>query len=114
VITLRKCGNRIEYFHAARRDVQREADVPPDEAWKALEEVAARDPTPSEAAVLAETVEELLRGLEAFDREILILQLQGCTIPEISTQVTRAERTVRRAIERIRKRLRRLQTETVN
>ncbi len=64
--------------------------------------------------MLAETVEELLRGLEAFDREILILQLQGCTIPEISTQVTRAERTVRRAIERIRKRLRRLQTETVN
>src|SRR5262249_28310606 len=56
VITLRKCGNRIEYFHAARRDVQREAEVLPGEAWKALEGVAARDPTPSEAAVLAETV----------------------------------------------------------
>jgi RNA polymerase sigma-70 factor (ECF subfamily) len=114
VITLRKCGNHIEYFHAARRDVAREARLPPGEAWKTLEAVAARDPTPSEAAVLAETVEELLRGLETFDREVLVLQLQGCTIPEISAQVTRAERTVRRAIERIRRRLSRLQAEAVN
>src|SRR5512143_2204624 len=62
VITLRKCGHRVEYYRAACRDVRREADrsPSPDESGAAWEAVA-REPTPSEAALLSETLEQLLQ-----------------------------------------------------
>ena len=110
VITLRKCGHRIDYFRAARRDVQREValeagtdDAPP--GWEAL----ARDPTPAEAAMLAETVERLLRNLEGPDRRIFQLSLQGETVAQISSQVGLSERTVERVRREIRRCLERLQ-----
>jgi RNA polymerase sigma-70 factor (ECF subfamily) len=108
VITLRKCCNRLEHLRAARRDVGREVSLGLlDEAglgWQAV----ARDPTPLEAAVLTETVEHVLRGLEPPDREMLTLHLQGHTLAEISRHVGRGQRTVQRRIELVRRRLRRL------
>jgi len=111
VITLRKCGNRVEYFLAACRDVRREVSLNPSDESGAGWEAIARDPLPSEAAVLADTVEQLMRGLEERDQEILSLHLQGYTVPEISERIERAERTVHRALERVRKRLRRMGTD---
>jgi RNA polymerase sigma-70 factor (ECF subfamily) len=112
VFTLRKCGHRVEHFRAARRDVRRETEpvTPPDEStasWVAL----ARDPLPAEAAMLTETVEELLRGLGERDRHIVVLSLQGRTVPEISAQVGYAERTVQRVLELVKKWLERRQVE---
>jgi RNA polymerase sigma-70 factor (ECF subfamily) len=106
VITLRKCCNRVEYFRAARRDVRRE--VPLAEADKFLPswEAVARDPTPSEAAVLTETLEWLMSGLGETDREVLSLHLQGYTAAEIGERVGYTQRTVRRTLEAIRNRLR--------
>jgi len=60
--------------------------------------------------VLTDTVEQLMRLLPAEDREVLTLLLQEYTIPEISKQVKRSERTVSRVLERIRRRCRRLLT----
>jgi len=97
VITLRKCGHRAEYFHAGRRDVRREScgsDLP-----------IATDPTPSHAARLAETVEQVMRGLEERERDILALSLQGYDTAEISAQVGRTERTVQRVLKRVREEL---------
>ena len=110
VITLRKCLDRVEYHRAARRNVQREAAAQPGAGgvppwWKAV----ARDPTPEEGAMLAETVELLLRGLEDAERPILELSLQGYTTQEISERLGRSERTVRRLREEVRKRLERMQ-----
>jgi len=48
----------------------------------------------------------VLHGLDERDREIVTLHLQGYSIPEISARVEWAERTVHRALERVRKRLR--------
>lgn len=110
VITLRKCGLRAEHFRAARRDVGREVvPLPDDEAssWQAI----AREPTPSEAAMLAETVERLLAGLEGHERRIAELALQGYKAAEISPQVGLAERTVYRTLERLKGRLKRLRGE---
>ena len=115
VITLRKCGHRVEYFRAARRDVRREevqpaatAESPP--PW----EVLAQDPTPFQAALLSETVQHLMRFLEqAHERRILELKLQGFTEPEISVQVGRSERTVRRVLQRVRQRLELLREQDV-
>jgi RNA polymerase sigma-70 factor (ECF subfamily) len=107
VITLRKCGNRIEYFHAASRDVHREVSLSDAAAWLAM----AREPTPVEAATLTEMLEHLMAGLEPTDRAVLTLHLQDYTVPEICAQVGYAERTVWRSLNRIRNRLRRLEAE---
>ena len=109
LITLRKCADRAEYFRADRRDAAREATGPaggdgPDPGLFAVD----REPRPEEAVLLAETVEHLFRDLTADERPILELSLQGYTAPEISVQLGRAERYVRRLRERIRKRLERL------
>jgi RNA polymerase sigma-70 factor (ECF subfamily) len=110
LITLRKCADRAEYFRAGRRNAAREAGAP-DDSGHADPWVAAldREPRPEEAAILAETVERLFRDVDPHERPILELSLQGYTVPEISAQLGRAERSVRRLRERIRKRLERMQ-----
>jgi RNA polymerase sigma-70 factor (ECF subfamily) len=108
LITLRKCHNRAAYYHADRRDIDREAG--PTAPWEgaANRHAIDRAPTPEEAAVLAETVEMIMRRLEPRDREILSLHLQGWDPPEIGARVGRARRTVRRVLEQIRQTLERL------
>jgi RNA polymerase sigma-70 factor (ECF subfamily) len=106
MITLRKCLDRVEYHHAERRDARREAAAQPGASgaepwWQAV----SREPTPEEATVLAETVEQLLRALPESERPIFELSLQGYTAREISEQTGRAERSVRRLREQIRHRL---------
>jgi RNA polymerase sigma-70 factor (ECF subfamily) len=100
VLTVRKCGRRIDYFHAACRDVQREVATPlpvthSGEDWG----FSAPEPTPSEAAMLTETVEQLMNNLEGRHRQILALSLQGYLPAEISGQVGCTERTVYRVLE---------------
>jgi RNA polymerase sigma-70 factor (ECF subfamily) len=106
VITLRKCGRAVEYFRAARRNVRREVSPRADrEDFGPGWEVMADDPTPSEAAMLAETVENLMRSLEPRDRQILELSLQGQAAPQISATVGCTERTIYRVLERVKERL---------
>ena len=107
-ITVRKCGRRVAAFRAERRDVRRE--VRPDIAdpttrcgWEAM----AQDPSPEEVVCLTDMLESLMRGLNATQREILRLRLQGCTVPEISDRVGRTERTVHRVLTLVRERLKR-------
>ena len=73
-------------------------------------EALARDPTPSEAARLTETVELLMRELTGREREMLALALQGCAVAEISNRVARTERTVQRVLKRVRARLEEMRT----
>jgi RNA polymerase sigma-70 factor (ECF subfamily) len=108
VLTVRKCGRWAERFHADCRDVDRErplAFAREDGGW----EVLAREPTPAEAAVLTDTVEYILRDLDERDRSIVSLHLQGYSVPDIATQVGRPQRTVFRVLERVKKRLHRLE-----
>ena len=110
VITVRKCLNRAEYYLAKCRNVTSEVDAAAwGDATAGLSEAIDREPTPLEAAVLAETVEQMMRGLEPEDRTIIELSLQGYTAAEISARVGLAERTVGRVRERIKKRLQRMQ-----
>jgi RNA polymerase sigma factor (sigma-70 family) len=105
LLTLRKVADRAEYFQAARRDAAREGSG--DIVLSALD----RDPRPEEAAALAETVEALFRETDEHERPVLELSLQGYSAPEISERLGRAERSVRRLRERIRKRLERMQSD---
>ena len=74
----------------------------------------AREPSPSEAAILVDLVSQLMAGLPDEDRTVLMLHLQGYTIAEIKAQNGRAMRTVRRILERVRKHLRTLEGEKPN
>jgi RNA polymerase sigma-70 factor (ECF subfamily) len=112
VITLRKCADRVRYHQAQRRNIAREARGPSnDSQFGPGLETAGREPTPEEAVVLAETVEQVLRGLDEHERPIIELSLQGYSTPEISEKLGRAERSVRRLRERVRLHLSRLQEE---
>jgi RNA polymerase sigma-70 factor (ECF subfamily) len=103
VLTLRKCGRRADYFHAACRDVEREVSHagPVDSSGSDIVASAA-EPTPSEAAMLTETVEQLMSTLEGRHRQILSLSLQGHAPAEISSQLGCTERTVYRVLEGVR------------
>ena len=103
LITLRKCADRVAYHRAGRRDAAREAAAPPGA------EAFGREPTPAEAAVLAETVDQLIAALDEDERPVLELSLEGYTTREISERLGRAERTVRLLRECVRKRLERMQ-----
>ena len=106
VITLRKCADRVEYHRAARRDFGREAVL-----YQENDVSLDREPDPHEAAVLAETVEQLFRAAEPDERPVLELSLQGLTAAEISLRLGRALRTVHRLREQVRKRLERMRRE---
>jgi RNA polymerase sigma-70 factor, ECF subfamily len=107
VMTLRKCRRQQTFFHADCRDVLREVSFAPlasesNAGW----DPGGREPTPVEAAVLAETVEDLFRQFAGRSRKILALFLQGLTPPEISAQVGCTERTVFRTYQRVKEWLR--------
>lgn len=111
VITLRKCADKAEHYGAGKRAVDREqaggggTDSQP-AGWQM---VVDSEPSPDEAAVLAETVEALFRATtDPDERAVLELSLQGYSAPEISEQLGRAERSVRRIRERIGDRLKRM------
>jgi RNA polymerase sigma factor (sigma-70 family) len=61
-----------------------------------------------EAAILAETTEELFRDLDPDDRPIVEYLLQGYTAEEIATHLDCSERTVRRVRRRAKQCLQRL------
>lgn len=100
LITLRKCGRKINHFYANKRDINREIEpnIGTEESarhWEAI----AREPTPEEAAVLTETMEHFLETFNPRQRKIITLFLQGYTQQEISSQVGCSERTVRRVLD---------------
>ena len=111
LITVRKCAERAAYHRAERRDAAREVTLSPGNEAAPWQDPLGREPTPLEAAVLNETVEQLLAGLDEEERPILELSLQGHTTREISEQLGRAERTVRLLREGVRHRLERMQRE---
>jgi RNA polymerase sigma-70 factor (ECF subfamily) len=112
LITLRKCADRVAYHRAKRRDAARELKAAPgSEGGGPLADALGREPTPDEAAALTETVERLLASLDADERLIVELSLQGHSTREVSEQLDVPERTVRRVRERVRRRLERAQGE---
>ena len=103
VITVRKCGRWKRLFHTGRRDIREEAnlDAGPDDS--SVIQVFSEEPSPAEAVVLSELVEEIMCDLGQRDGDILLLALQGHTPAEISEQLGRPSRTVYRVLERIKR-----------
>jgi RNA polymerase sigma-70 factor (ECF subfamily) len=109
LITMRKCAERAAYHRAACRDTRREVSPPPGDGAGSWVDPLGREPTPEEAAVLSETIGQLLSALDEEERPVLEMSLLGYTTREISERLGRAERTVRLLREGIRHRLERMQ-----
>lgn len=101
-LTACKVDRRVRKYLAVKRDVRREGrPADPDGSGPGFEP-AAPDPTPAEAAMLAETVAAVAAKLRPTDREVLTLRLQGYGPAEIAALVGRSERTVFRVLDQIR------------
>ena len=106
-ITLHKLRRQVERHTARKRAGARERHFGGDNGFCGLPaEALAREPTPQEAAALADTLEQVFRGLEPLQRRMIELRLQGCGLDEIADDVRRSERTVRRLLELVKGRLR--------
>ena len=99
-ITVHKCGHRLERWLADCRDVRREQS-PPQGDGSCVDDWLTADPspTPAEAVLLRETLEEILQGLSERQRPVVLLRLQGYSIAEIAEQLLCSERTILRHLE---------------
>jgi RNA polymerase sigma-70 factor (ECF subfamily) len=102
LITVRKCGHRLERFTAKKRSVAREQSLTASGADSAASEVPAPNPSPLEAALLHETVEHLFARLKPRDHGVVLLRLEGYEVREISGRVGLAERSVARVLQKAR------------
>jgi len=101
LMTLHKCRGQQDRFYAARRDVRKEVRLSPTNDSAAGWKICDREPTPDEAAVLAETIGELLNEFDGRPGNILVLLLEDYSAREISRQVGCTERTVFRNFKRM-------------
>jgi RNA polymerase sigma factor (sigma-70 family) len=106
-ITIHKVRHQVERHTAGKRSVGREHPLGNDHGLFGLhDQILAREPTPQQAAALADTLEEVFRDLEPLERRMVELRLQGSGLDEIADDVRRSERTVRRILELVKGRLR--------
>ena len=104
---LRKCGRWSRYFATRKRGG--ELDAATLEACTAEDEPAdPREPSPADAVVLLDLVEQLLRGLGERERLVCELRLQGYAVADIAERAGCTEATVCRKLSHIKNRLRRL------
>jgi RNA polymerase sigma-70 factor (ECF subfamily) len=107
-ITVRKCDKWRDYYHAARRNIGAEITARVSEGesltgWEFID----REPTPAEAATLAEMVQKLLHGLDNGEQEIAGLILQGLSPSEVCERVGSTQSKVYRVRRLVRDRLER-------
>jgi RNA polymerase sigma-70 factor (ECF subfamily) len=104
-ITIRKCHDRRRFWRAARRDYTAEVASVHDPEGNAWWEAIERGPTPLQAMVLAETLDELTAGHTASQRMIAELTFQGFSGVEIAKRCECSERIVYRVVKRMREQL---------
>lgn len=102
-ITMHKLYRQVRRHSAKRRAVGKEdaLDVTPESSLP----VDRREPTPEEVVSLSDELEYIMSQLDSFGRRVLELRLQGEQLAAIATDTGRAERTVRRTLEQLRKSL---------
>jgi RNA polymerase sigma-70 factor (ECF subfamily) len=103
VIANNKIRKQAEFHSAGKRDVAAEAGIGVD---RLPPEAVPHEPTPEEAAVLADELDKIRRNLKPSDFEIFELQLQGYSHPEIARKLGCARQTVRYKAKRIERLLR--------
>ncbi len=104
-ITTNKLNRKIEHHTAAKRQVDKEQAANKDDLGGAAYEAISREPSPEDVLILEEEIEGLTGDMNAQQRQIVELRLQGYLLEEIAEEVMRSERTVRRILDRVKNRL---------
>jgi RNA polymerase sigma factor (sigma-70 family) len=105
-ITLNKVQHQVERHTSQKRAVNREQPYSSEDSLVAIQGViGAREPSPAEALALTDQVEQLMRPLDAAQRRMLELRLQGYNLEEIAAAAQCSEATVRRLLDRIKRQL---------
>lgn len=107
-ITLRKCNRWNRHFHTRKRDVRREQAPAAGDDSSIDEPLGASAPSPEDAAILNDLLEQLLNGLDAQTRQVCEMRLQGYQIKEMAAELNCTDTTIYRKLERIKKRLHQL------
>lgn len=112
-ITVNKSRKQFRFHTAQKRSIFQEAGQGDDASVREAAEAVTNPPTPDEAMVLVEELEEILSTLDSVQRQIVEMRMAGSNVAEIASESERTERTVRRVIDRFGKRLeQRLNSET--
>jgi len=101
-ITVNKVRGQVEFHTAQKRGIYAETSADGTSEFRIRPEAIGDDPAPEEAAAMIEELEAVMQGLDATQRRILELSLQSMSEEEISAEVQRSGRTVRRTLLQIR------------
>lgn len=104
-IAIKKIHHEVNRNSAQKRDFQRDQSLHFDDGVDLPIGVVVRDPTPDEAAAVAEQLELVFDRLSETEREVFLLRLEGLSDLEIAGKISRSQRTVRRAVEKSREML---------
>ncbi len=99
-ITRHKLHHQARQHRADRRSVDLECSL--EEMGEVASHDRGSDPSPEEAVALSDELERVFAELDPFGRRVLELRLQGSPLATIAEETGRAERSVRRALSRIR------------
>lgn len=99
-IAKHKLFHQVRHHRADRRSV--DVEIPFDQVDEGRHTGHQHEPTPEEAAALADEIERVLSHLDHFGRRVLELRLQGLQLSEIAEDTGRSERSVRRSLAQIR------------
>jgi RNA polymerase sigma-70 factor (ECF subfamily) len=102
VITLHKLHHQVRRNLSSKRAVGREQPLVNEALVTEPDgEPITREPSPLEALTLVDELEQLMRPLDASQRQVLELRLQGFSLEEIVTATGRSLTTVRRILRRV-------------
>lgn len=109
LMTLRKVRRNVDRYTTSGRDIAREVSLESleeaDDFENQLFEIPDREPTPVEAAIFADEFCLLLSGLDERDRRTVELLFAGEEPVEVARKLQCSQRTLRRTLTRLRKRI---------
>jgi RNA polymerase sigma factor (sigma-70 family) len=107
-ITINKVRQQIRFQSRQRRDPRREErrQDASDQQHAPENLLAGGEPSPRDAVMFAEQMENVLATLSNEECTVVEMKLQGCNHQEIADKLLCSQRTVRRVISRIRGSLR--------
>jgi RNA polymerase sigma-70 factor (ECF subfamily) len=97
-ITLHKLQKQFRRHSALKRDMSHESSI---EESNNLLKLFAREPSPEEAAALADELDHLMGQIKPSARDIVELCLQGYQVNEIAAITGKHEGTVRRNLQQV-------------
>lgn len=103
-ITLHKLHHQVER-HTARKRGGLVAPLDANGCYGLQAAQLSHEPSPAEAAALADELDQVLSGLEPHQRHTVEMRLRGHNLEEIAAATGRCERTVRRTLELVKERL---------